>query len=90
MRAVRIVVIGWVQGVGFRAFVQRRARELGLGGWVRNLPDGAVEAEAAGPEPVLREFVVAVRESPGRGLVKEVSEEWFDVAEVPPQFHITR
>ena len=42
------VVRGVVQGVGFRFYVQHRAAELGLDGWVRNLADGRVEVEALG------------------------------------------
>ena len=91
MRAVRVLVNGSVQGVGFRAFVLQHGRDLGLGGWVRNLSNGGVETEAAGPEPLLQQFVEAVREGPGgRGWVREVSVSWFDTAEVPPEFHITR
>ena len=89
MRAVRIVVSGRVQGVGFRAFVARRAHELGLGGWVRNRPDGSVEAEAAGPEPALRQFVMALRGGPAMARVSEASEQWFDPPDVPRGFHIT-
>jgi acylphosphatase len=48
----RFVVSGRVQGVGFRYFVVREAEALGLGGWVRNLPDGDVEVLATG-EPGL-------------------------------------
>lgn len=44
------VVAGVVQGVGFRNFVQRRALELGVRGWVRNLPDGRVEVAACGTQ----------------------------------------
>ena len=44
----RFVVSGRVQGVGFRYFVLRRAQALGLSGWVRNLPNGAVEVHAWG------------------------------------------
>lgn len=44
------IVDGVVQGVGFRNFVQRRAAELGVRGWVRNLPDGRVEIAASGNE----------------------------------------
>jgi acylphosphatase len=44
------IVGGVVQGVGFRNFVERRAAELGIRGWVRNLPDGRVEVAACGNE----------------------------------------
>ena len=44
----RFVVSGRVQGVGFRYFVLRRAQALSLSGWVRNLPNGAVEVHAWG------------------------------------------
>jgi len=89
MHAVRIVLSGRVQGVGFRAFVVHQARQLGLGGWVRNLPDGSVEAEAAGPESALRQFVSALREGPSLARVTEASEQWFDPPEPPRGFHIT-
>ena len=46
----RWLVSGQVQGVGFRAFVARRATELGLAGQVRNLPDGRVEVVAEGSD----------------------------------------
>jgi hypothetical protein len=48
MHRLHAVVHGRVQGVGFRYFVMREARALGLSGWVRNQADGSVEVEAEG------------------------------------------
>ncbi|MCU0611092.1 MAG: acylphosphatase [Candidatus Eisenbacteria bacterium] len=49
----RIIVRGRVQGVGFRWFAFRRARSLGLAGWVRNDDDGSVQIEAQGESEAL-------------------------------------
>ncbi len=49
-RRVRVVIKGWVQGVGFRASCRREAQRLGLTGWVRNRADGSVEALFEGSE----------------------------------------
>ena len=53
MLAVRVRVTGRVQGVGFRAFTRQEAVTAGLAGWVRNLPDGSVEAFLQGLEPAI-------------------------------------
>ena len=53
MRAVRVVVTGRVQGVGYRVWAARNAKALGLRGWVRNRRDGAVEALFAGEAAAL-------------------------------------
>jgi acylphosphatase len=50
MKRVRVLVSGQVQGVFYRADCGRQARALGLGGFVRNLPDGRVEAAFEGPD----------------------------------------
>lgn len=49
MRTVRLRIEGLVQGVGFRAFVEREAAPRGIDGWVRNRRDGGVEAVLTGP-----------------------------------------
>lgn len=51
---VHVFLEGRVQGVGFRFATYKKASELGLGGWVRNLPDGRVEALFEGPKDALK------------------------------------
>ena len=68
-----------MQGVGYRYFAVRVARELGLKGWVRNLSDGRVEAYAAGPAHHLEDFEAHLRKGPPAGEVRGVEVE--DVAE---------
>jgi acylphosphatase len=65
-------VSGRVQGVGFRAFVQRHGRRLLLRGWVRNCEDGSVEAVAEGPESRLRELEAELRRGPSGATVERV------------------
>ena len=60
------MVRGQVQGVGYRYFVVEQARQLGVGGWVRNLPEGTVEAEAVGERVRLERFLEGLRRGPGR------------------------
>ena len=72
--ALRLVVSGRVQGVAFRAFTRRRALELGLVGWVKNLPDGGVEVRAEGPSPALESLRQQLRQGPPAARVDGVSE----------------
>jgi len=80
MRARKFLVSGQVQGVGYRYFAVRAARELGLKGWVRNLSDGRVEAFAAGPAHHLEDFEAHLRKGPPAGAVRgvEVEDATFD------------
>lgn len=61
-----------MQGVGYRYFAARAARELGIRGWVRNLADGRVEALASGPSEAVEAFLQRVREGPSHGRVANV------------------
>ena len=63
---------GRVQGVGFRYFVVRRAMELGLVGWVANIPDGRVRAVAEGPPDALDAFEAALNDGPVGAIVEAV------------------
>jgi acylphosphatase len=73
---LRAVVHGRVQGVGYRVFALRRASALGLGGWVSNRDDGAVEVEAEGPRALLQTLLEALEEGPGGAEVSEVRAHW--------------
>jgi acylphosphatase len=64
MRRVRVVVSGRVQGVFFRASCASQARARGLGGWVRNLPGGRLEAVFEGPEADVQTMVDWCRRGP--------------------------
>lgn len=71
MKAAHFIVSGRVQGVGFRYYTLKQARNLDLSGWVRNLPDGSVEAFAEGPEEALETFETALRKGPSWSSVTE-------------------
>jgi acylphosphatase len=72
----RAVVKGRVQGVSFRAHTQEQARQRGLLGWVRNLPDGSVELEAQGAPGAVEELLQWCRAGgPSQASVDEVEDE---------------
>ncbi len=73
--AVRVVIRGRVQGVGFRAWTVREARRLGLKGWVRNRRDGSVEALFAGPPEQVAAMLALCREGPPLARVDSLASE---------------
>ena len=70
--ATRWLISGRVQGVGFRWYVLRRAHELGVVGWAKNLPDGRVEVLAMGSEEIIERFDRALRVGPRLAQVEYV------------------
>lgn len=72
MRAIEVFVSGVVQGVGFRYFTVKVARELGIKGYVKNLPDGRVYIYAVGDEKALEKFLANVRKGPPLAVVRDV------------------
>ena len=75
MRAIRCLVSGRVQGVGFRAFVAEAARAEHLDGWVKNLPDGSVQVQAEGDLEALRRFEWKLWQGPPMSRVDDVATE---------------
>lgn len=74
MIARRFIIKGRVQGVGFRYFAVTAARSSGVVGWVRNLPDGSVEAIAEGPSSAIDDFRRHLQAGPSSGRVSSVAE----------------
>jgi acylphosphatase len=72
--AVRVIIEGQVQGVGYRFWTVREATRRGLDGWVRNLPDGTVEALIAGPETEVAGMIDACRQGPRMAAVTSIAE----------------
>ena len=83
----RLLIHGRVQGVGFRASCNRRALDLGLRGWVRNLRDGSVEVQAEGPPLAISELRAWCEQGPPGAQVLRVQlsqlpvtgDDWFEV-----------
>ena len=75
MPVKRFLIQGIVQGVGFRYFARRAARDLRLAGYVRNLADGSVEAVARGDERTLAALEEALRRGPSASRVDSVKVE---------------
>lgn len=78
-KAAIIQVYGRVQGVGFRFFTERKAKELNIKGFVKNRPDGSVHIEAEGEPQQLELFIEWCRSGPSWARVQDVV-----VADVPP------
>jgi acylphosphatase len=85
-QVVRYVSIrGRVQGVGYRAFVEREALAAGLEGWVRNRSDGSVEAVFSGPQDSVDKLIAACRRGPYAARVDAVDDRPADAGELRPR-----
>jgi acylphosphatase len=87
--ARRFVVSGRVQGVGFRYFTQDVARREGATGWVRNLPDGRVEAHVEGDAEAVTRVERALRTGPRGARVHTMTVDVEDVSGAYDTFSVT-
>ncbi len=76
LASLQAIVCGRVHGVFFRAFVSRQARQTGLTGYVRNMPDGTVEVCAEGERKRLEELVGYLKAGPPEARVEKVEASW--------------
>jgi len=67
-----LLVTGRVQGVGFRFYMERKARDLGVTGWVRNRRDGALEAVVQGSSGAVEAMIAWARRGPPSAIVADV------------------
>ena len=89
MRHYNVRISGRVQGVGFRYFTLRKAREYNINGYVRNMPDGSVEAYAIGDRNILDQFLTDLKKGPYGSVVDRVEVEWSTAAKDYDTFSIT-
>jgi acylphosphatase len=73
--ARRWIVIGRVQGVGYRYFARQTGQALRVRGWVRNLPDGTVELQVVASADVLQRFKAELARGPRGSRVEDIEEE---------------
>jgi len=90
MTELHMTVFGKVQGVWFRAWTRDTAREMGVTGWVRNLPDGNVEALAQGNEELLARFMERLYDGPPLARVTKIDSSKHDVKTEFSSFEVTR
>lgn len=81
-------VRGRVQGVGFRYFTLQAANDLNLFGWVKNLPNGDVEALAVGPESALHLWLEHLKKGPPLSKVDALNVQWLDQFDTFTEFRI--
>lgn len=72
MKCIHLIVSGRVQGVFFRENTRRKAMELGLNGYAKNLPDGNVEIVAKGDADKIKELVEFIKKGPGIAKVTDI------------------
>lgn len=83
-----VMIRGFVQGIGYRKWTKKEAQKVALTGWVRNLPDGSVEALLQGDKDILELFIEKLKQGPFMADVKSVDTVWEEQKEVFEDFTI--
>ena len=88
MQQALINITGKVQGVGFRYSAVHAAQKLNLKGYVRNLPDGRVEALVQGENPSILQFIEWCKEGPAHAKIDQIHTLWQEVVDSYESFEI--
>ncbi|MFH1372438.1 MAG: acylphosphatase [bacterium] len=84
-----MTIRGNVQGVGYRYYCYRRAAGLGVGGWVKNNPDGSVSVAAEGERSLLEELIKDLKVGPPGAVVTDIDVTWEKLSGSYQGFNIT-
>jgi acylphosphatase len=87
---VHLLIRGRVQGVYYRASMLQEAQKLGLTGWVRNRPDGSVEAVAEGPRSQLEKLISWCWKGPPGAKISRIDPQWLAAQYSEREFSIKR
>lgn len=87
-KGYRLIVSGHVQGVGYRFYCRDIAKQLGLKGYVMNLPDRTVEIEVFGEESHINDFISEITRKDRAFIVEEIKKEDIDIKYKPSDFSI--
>lgn len=90
MQQVHLFISGFVQGVGFRQFVTYNAKKMGVSGWVKNLPDGRVEALLQGSRESLEPMIRRLKKGPFIAKVEYVDVRWEEIEDTFEVFEIIK
>ena len=88
MVRARLLISGIVQGVGYRYSCRREAQSLGLTGWVRNLPDGRVEAVLQGTREQVERMIKWCYRGPEEARVSDIAVSYEEPAEDSKEFGV--
>ncbi|MDO8269248.1 MAG: acylphosphatase [Candidatus Levybacteria bacterium] len=86
MLQAHVYISGFVQGVGFRAFVRSKARKMGITGWVRNLSDGRVEAILQGDRKIILHLVALFKRGSFFSTTTDIVVDWEEQTEEFKEF----
>ncbi|OGH20206.1 MAG: hypothetical protein A3D74_00815 [Candidatus Levybacteria bacterium RIFCSPHIGHO2_02_FULL_37_13] len=88
MITANVLILGFVQGIGFRQFIKRNANRLGITGWVKNTEGNRVEAMFSGQKEKIEEMIKLCRKGPFLADIKRVDVEWEQSAQNFETFEI--